>query len=129
MNGEFLLDTNTAIHLLSRDQAVENQFRAKPEVLLPVFALGELYYGAQKSHKAQENCQKIELFAARVETLGADIGTAHEFGRIKNELRLKGRMIPVNDLWIASLARQHNLTVVSRDRHFAEVENLRWEQW
>ena len=129
MTGEFLLDTNTAIHLLSHDQAVEDQFRAKPEVLLPVFALGELYYGAQKSHKAQENCRKIELFAARIETLDADIGTAREFGRIKNELRLNGRMIPVNDLWIAALARQHDLTLVSRDRHFAEVESLRWEQW
>ena len=129
MNGEFLLDTNTAIRLLSHDQAVEDHFRARPEVLLPVFALGELYYGAQKSRKVQENCQKVDMFAARVEILGADIGTAREFGKIKNELRLKGRMIPVNDLWIASSARQHDLTVVSDDRHFAEVENLRWEQW
>ena len=38
-------------------------------------------------------------------------------------------MIPVCDLWIAALARQHDLILVSRDRHFAEVDNLRWEQW
>ena len=128
MTGEFLLDTNTAIHLLSHDQAVEDQFRAKPEVLLPVFALGELYYGAQKSHKAQENCRKIELFAARSRRSTPILGR-HRIRKDQNELRLKGRMIPVNDLWIASLARQHDLTVVSRDRHFAEVDNLRWEQW
>jgi tRNA(fMet)-specific endonuclease VapC len=69
------------------------------------------------------------VFAIRVEVLGGNIGTAHEFGEIKNELRLKGRMIPESDLWIAALARQYDLTLVSGDRHFAEVENLRQEQW
>jgi tRNA(fMet)-specific endonuclease VapC len=44
-------------------------------------------------------------------------------------LRIKGRPIPENDIWIAATARQHDLTLVSRDRHFAEVDNLRWEQW
>jgi tRNA(fMet)-specific endonuclease VapC len=38
-------------------------------------------------------------------------------------------MIPENDIWIAALARQYDLTVVSSDRHFAEVNNLRWESW
>ena len=38
-------------------------------------------------------------------------------------------MIPPNDLWIAASARQNDLTLVSSDQHFAEVDNLRWEQW
>lgn len=129
MTGEFLLDTNIVIRLFAHDRAVERRFDANPEVLLPIFVLGELYYGAQKSLLVRENCEKIDVFAARVEILGGNIGTAYEFGRIKNELRLKGRMIPESDLWIAALASQYDLTLVSRDRHFAEVKNLRQEQW
>jgi len=129
MNGEFLLDTNVVIRLFAHDLAVKRQFDANPDVLLPIFVLGELYYGAQKSALAQANCERIDKFAARIIVLTGDVATAYEFGRIKNELRLKGRMIPENDLWIAALARQYDLILVSGDRHFAEVDNLRWESW
>ena len=38
-------------------------------------------------------------------------------------------MIPENDLGIAALARQFDLTLISGDRHFAEVDGLRQMQW
>lgn len=129
MNGDFLLDTNTVIRLFAHDQTVERQFDADPRILLPIFVLGELYYGALKSSLVDENCRRIDDFLGRVEILYATLGTAYDFGMIKTELERKGRMIPQNDIWIAATARQHDLTLVSSDRHFAEVENLRWEQW
>jgi tRNA(fMet)-specific endonuclease VapC len=128
MNGEFLLDTNIVIRLLARDSAVQRRLD-EADIVVSIFALGELYYGAQKSLRTRENLERINEFVADVAVLIGDLGTAYTFGVIKNELRLKGRMIPVGDLWIAALARQHDLTLVSRDRHFAEVDNLRWEQW
>ena len=129
MNGEFLLDTNVVIRLFAHDPAVERRFDANPGIIVPIFVLGELYYGAQKSLLVQGNCLKIEKFVARVNVLLGNVATAQEFGSIKNELRLKGRMIPDGDLWIAALARQYDLTLVSGDRHFAEVERLRLDQW
>lgn len=128
MNGEFLLDTNIVIRLLARDSAVQRRLD-ESDIVVPIFALGELYYGAQKSLRTRENLERINEFVADVAVLSGDLGTAYTFGEIKNELRVKGRMIPVCDLWIAALAHQHDLTLVSRDRHFAEVDNLRWEQW
>ena len=41
----------------------------------------------------------------------------------------QGRPIPENDVWIAALARQHELPIVSRDEHFDDVpgvERLAW---
>jgi len=32
-------------------------------------------------------------------------------------------------VWIAALALQHGLTVVSRDAHFSEVDGLSLESW
>ena len=51
------------------------------------------------------------------------------YGKVKNGLRKKGRPIPENDIWIAAIAFQHDLTLVSRDEHFKEVENLKLEKW
>lgn len=41
----------------------------------------------------------------------------------------KGRPIPDNDIWIAALADQHQLILVSRDQHFNEVDGLQIEKW
>lgn len=35
----------------------------------------------------------------------------------------------VNDIWIAAIAQQYQLTLVSRDEHFNEVEGLPVEMW
>jgi len=105
-------------------------FLQSPDVTLSVTVLGELYYGAQKSNRIDENLARIDQFLEGVTVIDNDIATAYEYGAIRNELRLKGR--PISRKTTCGLrhwARQHDLTLVSRDRHFAEVENLRWEQW
>jgi tRNA(fMet)-specific endonuclease VapC len=129
MNGKFLLDTNVVIRLFARDAAVERQMEANPNIFLSSFVLGELYYGAYRSELVERNCNKIAQFAVLVDILGCDDETAREYGRIKDELRRKGKLIPNNDIWIAGSARRHDLILVSDDRHFENVSNLRWEQW
>lgn len=37
---------------------------------------------------------------------------------------LNSKPIPENDIWTAALALEHGLVVLSKDRHFAEVEGL-----
>jgi predicted nucleic acid-binding protein len=37
--------------------------------------------------------------------------------------------IPVNDLWIAALCRQHGHDLLSRDQHFDQVTGLRRISW
>ncbi len=129
MNGRFLLDANIVIGIFTEDQAIKQRLAQRPEVLLSTVVLGELYFGAQKSKRIGENLRRIDELLTETVCLACDVGTAYEYGIIRNELRLKGRPIPENDIWIAAAARQHDLTLVSRDQHFAEVDNLRWEQW
>ncbi|HFE66754.1 MAG TPA: PIN domain-containing protein, partial [Chloroflexi bacterium] len=42
---------------------------------------------------------------------------------------MRGRPIPENDIWIAALAIEHELTLVTRDAHFEEIEQLDIEAW
>ena len=71
----------------------------------------------------------IDGFATAVPVLACDGDTARYYGEIKAGLRARGRPIPENDIWIAAISRQHNLTLVSRDTHFGEVNNLIVETW
>ncbi|GAC1453024.1 MAG: hypothetical protein PVSMB4_13700 [Ktedonobacterales bacterium] len=55
--------------------------------------------------------------------------TAHIYGQIKQDLKLSGRTIPDNDLWIAATALQYDVTLAARDAHFDWITGLRVEQW
>lgn len=55
--------------------------------------------------------------------------SAREFGRIRTELKRRGRPIPAVDVQIAAIARVNDLTVLSADRHFLEVKGLKVENW
>jgi len=61
--------------------------------------------------------------------LGCDSGTAGFYGAIKNNLLKKGKPIPENDIWIASVALQFGLFLVSRDIHFQNIDGLTLEKW
>lgn len=130
MSGKFLLDTNVIIALFARAQTVLDRLAAAEAVLVPVVALGELYYGARKSGRVEQNLGRIDEFAAAATLLDCNQSTAQRYGEIKNALRAKGRPIPENDIWIAAVAIQDDLTVATRDEeHFSQVSGLKLEVW
>ncbi len=129
MTGKVLLDTNIVIALFAQEAAVQEALLADVEVFVPSIVLRELYYGARKSARSEENLTRIEDFASSVAVLSCDENTARMYGRLKDKLRARGRPIPENDLWIAALARQHGLTLATRDAHFDEVEQLSVAAW
>ncbi len=129
MNGKCLLDTNIVIALFVDDSAVKENLAKTDEVFVPSIVIGELNYGARKSARSKENLARIDDFAESNMVLSCDAGTAQFYGEIKNALRVKGHPIPENDIWIAAIALQHGLTLITRDAHFSEIENLKILAW
>jgi tRNA(fMet)-specific endonuclease VapC len=129
MSGRYLLDTNIIIALFADDTAVREKLAGAEEAFVPSIAIGEMCYGARKSVRVQENLTHIDEFAASSVVLGCDTDTARRYGEIKNVLRMKGRPIPENDIWIAAIALQHDLALVTRDEHFNEIESLKVVTW
>ncbi|MEQ9548361.1 MAG: type II toxin-antitoxin system VapC family toxin [Coleofasciculus sp. G3-WIS-01] len=129
MSGRYLLDTNIIIALFADEVAVKNSLIQADEIFVPSIAVGELCYGAKKSGHSKENLERIEELIANSTVLGCDTQTARHYGDVKNKLRLKGRPLPENDIWIAALALQYNLTLVTRDGNFQEIENLLTVAW
>jgi len=129
MSGRYLLDTSILIALFGDEIAVKGKLAQASEVFIPSIAVGELYYGAWKSQRRQENIAQVDELVAESVVLGCNAGTARWYGEIKNALRLKGRPIPENDLWIAAIALEHHLVVATRGAHFGEIDNLNVEMW
>ena len=105
MPGRILLDTNIVIALFAGENPVRERLVECSEVFLPATVLGELYYGARKSSQSSANSARIGELAAAVTILPCDATTARLYGEIKASLRLKGRPIPENDIWIAAVAQ------------------------
>jgi len=129
MNNVYLLDTNAAIKLLNGDAVVSKIIAEADQIYVPIIVVGELYYGAEHSGQVAENLKKVDEFAIRYQVLFCDLQTAREYGRIMQQLRIKGRPIRQNDVWIAAIAIQHNLTVLTRDAHFNDVDGLAVQGW
>jgi tRNA(fMet)-specific endonuclease VapC len=129
MGGKFLLDTSVLVALFADDASVKEKLVQADEVFIPVIAVGELYYGALKSQRVQENLAIMDKLVEDSVVLGCGVETARCYGEIKNALRVRGRPIPENDLWIAAIALEHDLCVATRDEHFREIGTLTVDIW
>ncbi len=129
MSGRYLLDTNIIIALFASDARVQDHLNKADEVFVPSIAVGELYFGALKSARPTENLARVDNFVSNIIVLGCDTDTALRYGEIKNALRMKGHPIPENDIWIAAVALQHDLVLITRDAHFGDIDNLQMAAW
>lgn len=129
MSGKYLLDTNIVIALFAEDPSVQKHIAKAGEVFIPATVIGELFFGAYKSRRPKANSALIENFAASNAVVACGIGTSRVYGRIKHLLHTKGHPIPENDIWIAALAMEHGLTLVSRDEHFKKIDELKKAVW
>ena len=129
MNGRFLLDTNIIIALFAKDPVIHEHVLNAEEIFVPCIAIGELYFGANKSLRVKNNHARIDEFVLKNTVLPCTTDTAKRYGKIKNHLKEKGQPVPENDIWIAAIAQQFGLTLASRDSHFNAVESLKVEVW
>jgi tRNA(fMet)-specific endonuclease VapC len=129
MTGRYALDTNIVIALIDRDISVRDRVVAADEIFIPSPVLGELYFGAFQSDHPDANVARIDDLARWYVTLSIDDATAKIYGRMRRELKAKGRPIPENDIWIAATSQQWSLAVATRDVHFDAIDGLAVEKW
>ncbi len=129
MNGKFLLDTNIVIAFLTGDEFVIQRPDSNDQLYVSCIVIGELLYGAFNSTQIDENVDRVDEFIRDTVSVPCDNDTARVYGEIKTSLRRRGRPIPDNDIWVAATAKQHSLSLVTRDEHFGHVENLKLVRW
>ncbi len=96
------------------------------QLFMPFVVLAELRAGflMGSASRANEKLLREFLRSARVSILLPDETTTRVYAALFLQLRTAGTPIPTNDLWIASIVIQHDLCLLTRDRHFEQVKQL-----
>ena len=129
MSGKVALDTSIVVPYLKRDPNLLLLIRDVDEVLIPFIVVGELFFGAFNSTRIAQNVIRVKDFCRDNIILSYSNEIAEEYGKIKAELKTKGRPIPENDIWIGAVARFHRIKLVTRDDHFTNISNLSIVKW
>ncbi len=91
--------------------------------------LCELEVGIQQTPKPEENRRRLAQLLRQIRLWPLDADTARFFGAVYIDLRRQGRVLSQVDMMLAALARQHKLTVLTTDRDFEALADLRIENW
>jgi len=127
--NNFLLDTNIVIEIFDGNKDIADRVNKLSEFFISSIVLGELYTGVNRVTNKSRHLKKLNGFLELCTIINIDSITAEYYGEIMARLYKKGKPIPTNDVWVAAIARQHNLTLGSRDNHFKEIEKLNLKQW
>jgi tRNA(fMet)-specific endonuclease VapC len=129
MSTSYLLDSSVLIFSLHHDATILQKLSEAASLYISTIVLGELYYGAEHSSNVENGRAEVDTLVQTLSVLKADHITAKIYGYIKHEQRMKGQMLPDNDIWIAATAIQYGLTLAARDNHFTWIADLSLEQW
>jgi tRNA(fMet)-specific endonuclease VapC len=91
--------------------------------------LCELEAGIQQTAKPEENRRRLGQLLRQVRLWPIDADTARLYGEVFNEMRQKGRALSQVDMMLAALGRQHKPIILSSDRDFEALPDLRAENW
>ena len=121
-----LIDTNIYTYAFNGDAEVIKVLQRAQKISICSISIGELLSGFKAGSKEKKNREELEEFldSPRVQLPIIDEDTAEFYAEIQNRLRRKGKPIPTNDIWIASIALQHGLKLYTNDQHFKFVPGL-----
>jgi len=124
---KLVLDTNIYSDYAEGLPAVVNFLAIHgEEIFLPSIVLGELSYGFMKGSRQRFNESKLQEFMRKlqIEIIDVNHNVARKYGIIYLALVKKGAKMPINDVWIAACCMETGGTLVTRDRHFRNVEQI-----
>lgn len=126
MNLRIAIDTNRLVDFFRDEPEAVTAVQEAREIFVPFVSAAELRAGFLGGKKGTVNERIFTKFlnSARVQILLANEETTHHYARLFQQLRKQGTPIPTNDLWIAALALQNDLPLLSRDRHFDSIPQL-----
>lgn len=124
-----ILDTNALSALAARDPELRRKLAAATSVAVTLISLGEYQFGLLGSAYRRELETWLDALLAKSDLLQPNRQSLPHYAAIRQELKTAGTPIPANDVWIAALVRQHNMPIVSRDRHFDLVNGIQRIEW
>jgi tRNA(fMet)-specific endonuclease VapC len=127
----YLLDANAIIALLNDTTSpIARRVRrhAPREFGVSAIVIHELYYGAFKSQRVEQNVGRVD--ALQFSVLEFDEEDARQAGQVRAYLASKGTPIGPYDVLIAGQAKARELTLITHNTTaFQRVPHLKVEDW
>jgi predicted nucleic acid-binding protein len=123
-----ILDTNALSAFADGDEALLDRLGGA-ELQVPVIVLGEYRYGIRRSKYRSEYERWLGEALSVLTPLPVVDETTFHYAALCDGLRNAGTPIPTNDAWIAALALEYGMAVVSRDQHFDLVTGVTRVGW
>ena len=120
------LDTSAYSFLRKDHPETARLIRRASAVFVPVIAIGELRAGFRLGRIEDENNSKLAAFLCEpmVRLLEVDEEAASLYADLFADLRLAGKPLPTNDIWIAALALREGAVVLTFDEHFRNIPRV-----
>ena len=129
----YLLDTNMCIYAINgrHPSLTKNLLTIPPdEIAVSSITVGELEYGAAKSHWGDRTRQTMYAFLSNFTVIPFDNEDAACFGNLRAALAQAGTPIGAYDVMIAAQGLTKGLTVVTHNTgEFPRVPGLKLADW
>ena len=129
----YLLDTNICIYAINgrHPSLTKNLLTIPPdEIAVSSITVGELEYGAAKSHWEDRTRQTMYAFLSNFTVIPFDNEDAACFGNLRAALAQAGTPIGAYDVMIAAQGLTKGLTVVTHNTgEFSRVPGLKLADW
>jgi predicted nucleic acid-binding protein len=128
----YLLDTDICVYWLKGNRNIEEKAMhvGLDNIHLSFITISELYYGAYKSQRVNENVNVVKRLEELLEVIHSDVEICSSFGTLKASLEKEGKIIDDADLFIASCALARGaILVTNNERHFRRIKGLKIENW
>jgi tRNA(fMet)-specific endonuclease VapC len=134
MSRRYLLDTNVVSHIMQgRDAALLARLTQLPvgQAAISSITLAELEYGLHRKGQPPRLRNALTQILLRMDVLSWDEQVATCYGELCSSLETRGISLSDFDMMIAAHAVAADITLVSRDKAFAQVpaERMSLEIW
>ena len=127
----YMLDTNIVSQLIRKHPSVVSRVTAAPMAALCISAVteGELLFGLAKRPAATQLHAAVNEFLKRVEVLSWDSNAAKHYGALRASMEAQGKPLAPLDMLIGAHAASVGAILVTNDRAFQQIKDLRLEDW
>ncbi len=128
----YLIDTNICIYAMKETFSLLNQrlLDEQEEIFVSSVTVGELEYGAAKSHWGERTRRVLKSFLANYTIVPFDEFDAIQLGKIRADLSFKGTPIGAYDAMIGAQGIARSLIVVTHNtKEFSRISGLAVEDW
>lgn len=120
----YCLETSIVIDIFRGDEELKNKIMdlGSGNIFITTITLCELFKGAYIYHSPEDKIKDVDNFVDSFKVVGLDKKSCKEFGKIYLKLKKEGKLINDFDIIIAAITKINNLTLITRDKHFENID-------